>query len=225
MERTLRYCQNVIVVDDGSDDGSADTLKGLDITLLRHERNRGKGRALKTGFAEAWRRGYKAAITLDADLQHFPEDIPAFIKAHEKSPGAMIVGCRDLKAEGMPGGNTFANKFSNFWFKVQTGLNLPDTQSGFRMYPLERLGRLWWLTSRYEAELEILVSQCWKGVKIIPVPIRISYAPEGERVTHFRPARDFARISLLNVILCILAIIYGLPRRSLTAFWRRVHGE
>lgn len=215
VHRTLKFCKDVIVVDDGSTDGSSDSLKGLDTVVVRYEKNRGKGYALKTGFKEAKARGFERAITIDADGQHFPEDIPAFAAEANVHPDAMLVGSRNLRMENMPGGNTFANKFSNFWFRLQTGVNLPDTQSGFRLYQLNRIGKLHLLTSRYEAELELLVFQCWKGVQMRPVGINVYYPPEGERVTHFRPFRDFFRISVLNTVLCVFALFYGLPSRLL----------
>jgi len=215
VQRTLRYCKDVIVVDDGSTDGSSDSLSELGAVVVRYERNRGKGYALKTGFKEAKARGFERAITIDADGQHFPEDIPVFAAQAKEHPDAMLVGSRNLRMENMPGGNTFANKFSNFWFRLQTGVNLPDTQSGFRLYQLNRIGRLRFLTCRYEAELELLVFQCWKGVPMRPVGINVYYPPEGERVTHFRPFWDFFRISVLNTALCLLAIFYGLPSRLL----------
>ena len=113
----------------------------------------------------------------------------------------------------MPRGNTMANKFSNFWFTVQTGIQLNDTQTGFRLYPLKRLRWLGITTSRYEAELEMLVFAAWHGIEIVPVKVRVYYPPQGERVTHFRPWADFGRISLLNVALCFGAVVYGWPMR------------
>ncbi len=215
VQRTLRFCGDVIVVDDGSTDGSSDSLEDLGVVVVRYEKNRGKGYALKTGFKEAKARGFERAITIDADGQHYPEDIPVFASKAREHPDAILVGSRNLRMENMPGGNTFANKFSNFWFRLQTGVNLPDTQSGFRLYQLNHIGTLHFLTYRYEAELELLVFQCWKGVRMRPVGIRVYYPPEGERVTHFRPFRDFFRISVLNTVLCVLALFYGLPSRLL----------
>ena len=213
--RALKHCKDVFVVDDGSNDSPGKELEGLPVRLVRHDRNKGKGKALKTGFKAARAAGFKKAITLDGDGQHYPEDLPAFFEMAEKHPNAMLIGSRNLRMENMPGKNTFANKFSNFWFKVQTGVSLPDTQSGFRLYQLDKLGSLWYLTSRYEAELEMLVAQCWKRVEMVPVPIDVYYPPAGERVTHFRPFWDFFRISILNTILCILALLYGYPSRLL----------
>ena len=215
VQRALKFCEDVIVVDDGSTDGSSESLEKLGAVVVRYKDNRGKGYALKTGFKEAKARGFERAITIDADGQHFPEDIPVFAAQAKEDPDAMLVGSRNLQMENMPGGNTFANKFSNFWFRLQTGVNLPDTQSGFRLYQLNRIGGLHLLTYRYEAELELLVFQCWKGVRMRPVGIRVYYPPEGERVTHFRPFWDFFRISVLNTVLCILALLYGRPARML----------
>ena len=215
VQRTLKFCKDVIVVDDGSTDGSSDSLETLGVIVVRYGKNRGKGYALKTGFKEAKARGFERAITIDADGQHFPEDIPVFATEAKEHPDAMLVGSRNLRMENMPGGNTFANKFSNFWFRLQTGVNLPDTQSGFRLYQLNHIGKLHFLTYRYEAELELLVFQCWKGIRMLPVGINVYYPPEGERVTHFRPFRDFFRISVLNTVLCVLALFYGLPSRLL----------
>lgn len=204
--RALEYCEDVIMVDDGSTDGSSLELGGLPVQRIGYRKNGGKGHALKTGLLWAKTRGFKAAITLDADGQHFPEDIPLLARELEAHPGAMIVGSRNLREKNMPGKNSFANNFSNFWFHLQTGLSLPDTQSGFRLYQLGRLGSLALLTSRYESELELLVFQCWKGIEIIPVGVRVYYPPESERVSHFRPFADFARISVLNTFLCIIAL-------------------
>ena len=204
----LRQGLPVIVVDDGSTDDTAQRLEGLEIDRIRHARNQGKGRALKTGLEEARRLGYRFALTLDADGQHDPADIPALVAA--AGPRTLVIGSRNLTAEGMPAGNTFANRFSNFWFTVQTGRKLPDTQTGFRVYPLEDLPSLRLLTSRYEAELALLVFSAWKNLRIVPVPVRVYY-PE-DRVSHFRPFADFFRISVLNPVLCVLALVYGYPR-------------
>ncbi len=214
VQRTLAECSDVIVVNDGSTDNTSTILHSIDgITLVEHEKNKGKGCALKTGFRKALEMGFAYAITLDGDGQHYPEDITLFLEANRKHPGSLIVGSRDLSGITLSKGSRFANRFSNFWFWIQTGRRLEDTQTGYRLYPLKKLYGLSLLTSRYESELELLVFSSWHGVKLIPIPIRVYYPPAGERVSHFRPAADFARISVLNTVLCFLAVVYGLPLR------------
>ena len=222
VRRALASSLPVIVVNDGSTDATASLLAdaGLPVTVLAHERNRGKGVALKTGLQYARDKGFRYAITLDADGQHFPEDIPAFLAAIDRYPGALIVGSRNLAAENMPGGNTFANRFSNFWFRVQTFRRLPDTQTGYRAYPLPSLPSLRLLTARYEAELALLVFSAWKGIRLEPIPVRVWYPSAEERVSSFRPFRDFFRISVLNTVLCVLALVYGYPRLLINRLFR-----
>ena len=224
IERTKAQCEDVIVVNDGSNDGTEKILKSITgITLVEYKNNEGKGTALKRGFKKALELGFSYAITLDGDGQHYPEDIPLMLEANQKNPGAIIIGQRKLDGVDRSGGSKFANSFSNFWFCVQTLHYLPDTQTGYRLYPLHKLKGLSFLTSRYEAELELLVFASWHGVKIVPIEINVFYPSREERVSHFKPALDFTRISILNTILCVLAVIYGLPcgvwRFAKTAFY------
>lgn len=125
----------------------------------------------------------------------------------------MIIGRRLLEGVDRSKGSNFANKFSNFWFYVQTGKALEDTQTGYRLYPLHKLYGVGLLTSRYEAELELLVFASWHGVELVSIPVNVYYPPREERVSHFRPGKDFARISVLNTVLCFFAVVYGLPLR------------
>lgn len=216
LRRIALYAPHIIVVLDGCTDDTREQLEQLSdlpLTLVDYPQNRGKGHALVAGFRKAKEMGFYYALTIDSDGQHFPEDIPQFIKTLQQHPKALIIGARNLQEENMPGGNTFANRFSNFWFTVQTGIRLPDTQTGYRLYPLHLLAGTRFITSRYEAELELLVFAAWRGVELVSVPVRVYYPPAGDRVTHFRPVADFARISLLNTVLCFLAVVYGWPRR------------
>lgn len=215
VRRTLAVCPQVIVVNDGSTDDTLAVLEPLKdkIQLITYSRNRGKGHALRLGLEAARKAGYDYAVTVDSDGQHSPEEIPALVAA-AMGDNTLVVGSRNIQADGMPAGNTFANRFSNFWFRLQTGIRLPDTQTGFRIYPLHHLPCLALLTARYESELELLVFSAWRGVRLVPVGISVSYPDD--RVTHFRPFWDFFRISLLNSVLCILALVYGYPRMLIT---------
>ncbi len=219
VERVLTYCPNVIVVNDGCTDNSAEILAsfGNRITVVDYGCNRGKGYALKQGFKEAKAMGFDHVITIDSDGQHFPEDIPLFVEALEQHPCALIVGSRNLKQDNMPGKNTFANKFSNFWFRLQTWIDLPDTQTGYRLYPLKRLPRIF--SARYEAELSLLVFSAWRGTDLVPIKVNVFYPKD--RVTHFRPFWDFFRISVLNTVLCLVALVYGWPSRLIHKLFRR----
>jgi 1-acyl-sn-glycerol-3-phosphate acyltransferase len=219
VEETLAECDDVIVVNDGSTDTTASILSVIEgITLVTLPKNSGKGAALKAGFRKALDMGFAYAITLDGDGQHYPKEITKFLEANKEHPGTLIVGSRNPEGIDRSKGSNFANQFSNFWFWLQTGRRLSDTQTGYRLYPLRKLHGLCLLTSRYEAELELLVFSSWHGTDIFEIPIDVYYPPQEERVSHFRPGMDFARISILNTVLCVLAIVYGLPLR----LWRWV---
>ncbi len=221
VSRAQAFCQDVFVVLDGCTDDTMARLEALPEKprCIVIEQNRGKGNALKEGFRHAREAGFAYAITLDADGQHYPEDIPLFLEANRRNPGALIVGCREgLKAADRSKGSRFANAFSNFWFFLQTFIPLKDTQTGYRLYPLHRLPGL--IPARYEAELALLVFSAWRGVPLVSQDVRVYYPPRGERVTHFRPVADFARISVLNVFLCVLALVYGWPRTLLRWLFR-----
>ncbi len=214
VDEAKRYCHDIIVVNDGSTDDTPALLAAqTGITLISYERNRGKGYALKRGFQHALSAGFSYAITLDGDGQHYPRHINDFLRANQEHPFSLIVGQRNLDGVERTKGSTFANGFSNFWFFIQTGQRMPDTQSGYRLYPLKKLHGLSLLTDKYEAELELLVFPSWHGVELVSIPIDVYYPPKEERVSHFRAGKDFARISILNTVLCVLALIYGLPLR------------
>jgi glycosyltransferase involved in cell wall biosynthesis len=218
----LEYVANVIVVNDGSIDNTINVLSPLEeqIVILSYPKNKGKGYALKQGFNEAVRRGFAYALTIDADGQHQIEDITTFLSAMQQAPEALIVGARSFNHPNMPQGNIFANKFSNFWFTLQTADKCPDTQSGYRLYPLNKMKQMRPFTQRYEAELELLVRCAWKNISILTVPIQVHYPSKEERNSHFRPKKDFIRISLLNTLLCILAILYGYPSMIIRKIYR-----
>jgi len=212
VKAVLPYTENVIVVNDGSTDGTLHALENFpEITVVSYTKNRGKGYALKQGFQRALEMGFSHAITMDADGQHLASDIETVVQAAQKHPDALIVGARKFDNPNMPQGAIFANRFSNFWFMVQTGKRLPDTQSGFRVYPIRQIVKMPLFTNRYEAELELLVRSAWRRIPIVSQPVNVYYPPENERISHFRGGKDFLRISVLNTVLCFFAVVYGYP--------------
>jgi len=226
----LQYCEDVFVINDGSTDNTLEILHSIpNIRVISYPKNKGKGNALKTGIKTVLEAGFRYAISIDSDGQHFVDDIPLFVEKIKENPDSFIIGCRNLQQKNMPGKNTFANKFSNFWFKLETGIDLADTQCGFRLYPIKKLEKMRFLTGKYEFELEVLVRAAWKGIPLIPLQIKVYYAPEKERVSHFRPLRDFTRISFLNTFLVLIAFLWikplaffrSLTKENIKAFFRK----
>jgi len=213
LQDVLSHTPHVIVVNDGSTDHTLEVLEQFPaVQRVTYTNNRGKGIALRRGFAYARQQGYEYVITMDADGQHFASDLQAFHQRLQENGDAIIIGARNLQQENMPGKNSFANKFSNFWFYVETGMKAPDTQSGYRMYPLQQIAPIRFWCPRYEFEVEVLVRSAWKGIKIDWVPVQVYYPPAEERVSHFRPFQDFSRISVLNTVLVLITFLYIKPR-------------
>jgi glycosyltransferase involved in cell wall biosynthesis len=203
----------IIVVNDGSTDETQNILDGFaGIHSMAYFPNKGKGIALRRGFKTAVSRGYDYAISIDSDGQHFAKDIPAFLDCLQNNPGALIIGARNMDQSSVPGKSSFGHRFSNFWFRVETGIKLPDTQSGFRLYPLQRLQHMNFITRRFEFEIEVIVRAAWSGIPVTSVPVSVYYAPAGERISHFRPFADFTRISILNTLLVFISFLYIKPR-------------
>jgi glycosyltransferase involved in cell wall biosynthesis len=202
-ERALKAHGRVMVVDDGSTDGGAETLEGLNVHLVRHDRNRGKGAALMTAAAEARAMGMTHMVTLDADGQHDPSEFPRFAEGIRTKPTAILVGRRDFDRAHLPKGRRFGRWFSNFWLRVQTGQAVGDAQCGFRAYPLEVLERLKVREKGFAFENEVLAKALWAGVEVADVDVSVYYPPPGIRVSHFRMFADNLRLSLLNARLTI----------------------
>ena len=214
IDGVLNYTNNILIVNDGSTDSTSGILEEYSyLKPVFISENKGKGNALRVGFNKAIELGYEYAITIDSDGQHFPDDIAVFVNALEqnKTKNVLLIGSRNMSQEGVPKKSSFGNKFSNFWFWFETQIKLQDTQSGFRLYPLNSIKNLKLFTNKFEYEIEIIVKAAWKDVSVKNVPIKVHY-DEIERVSHFRPFKDFTRISILNTWLVFLALIWFIPR-------------
>lgn len=213
VERALAVHPDVLVIDDGSTDGGGETLQGLPVRVLRHACNLGKGQAILTAAREAQRLGMTHLATIDADGQHDPADLLNFLPLLKSAPEALVVGTRRFGAD-VPGLSRFGRSFSNFWLRVQTGVDLGDTQSGFRLYPVAVLLELPLRESGYTFENEVLVRASWAKVPLREVSISVIYP--SDRVSHFQLLRDNARASVLNARLTMRTILPW-PHHTLVA--------
>lgn len=221
LDGVLEYTDSVLVVNDGSTDSTSEILKNYPQIIQIHlPENKGKGNALAIGFKVAKEKGFKNAITIDSDGQHYPDDIPNFIEAlKSESAPVLLIGNRNMNQDGIPKKSSFGNRFSNFWFWFETGIKLQDTQSGYRLYPLDYLPEKFY-TKKFEFEIEVIVRTAWKGVKVKNIPVKVLYDMD-ERVSHFRPFRDFTRISILNTVLVTITLLYIIPRNFLRNFKKK----
>ncbi len=214
IDGVLVYTDNVIIVNDGSTDATSEILvQNPQIPQIHITKNKGKGNALRQGFNHAESLGYQYAITIDSDGQHFPEDIQTFIEAleNDENKEILLIGARNMDQLGVPKKSSFGNKFSNFWFWVETGNRLQDTQSGFRLYPLFAMKNLKLYTNKFEFEIEAIVKAAWNDIEVKNIPIQVHYEQEN-RVSHFRPFKDFTRISILNTWFVFVTFLYIKPR-------------
>ncbi len=211
----LAYTDDVIVVNDGATDNTAAILDEFQeaIHVFRHEENKGKGMALRNGFKLALAKGYDHAITIDSDGQHFASDLPSFLQELEESPDTLVIGARNMKQENVPGKSSFGNNFSNFWYWVETGIKMDDTQSGYRLYPIRKMENFRFISSLFEFEIEVIVKAAWKGITVKNIPIKIYYEPGKQRISHFRPFQDFSRVGVMHTYMVTLAVLYYIPLR------------
>ncbi|MBS1933190.1 MAG: DUF2062 domain-containing protein [Bacteroidetes bacterium] len=220
------YSQDIIVVNDGSTDNTLQILEQFSsIQKVSYEKNAGKGYALRKGFEAARNNGYVYAITIDSDGQHYAKDLPAFLNRLDTEKNSIIIGERNLNQSNVPGKSSFGNSFSSFWFRVETGIKMQDTQSGYRLYPLLPIEKIHFITRKYEFEIEVLVRAAWSGVEISSLPISVYYPPAEERVSHFRPLKDTVRISILNTCLVLIAFLYIKPRDILRHIFDKEKGK
>lgn len=214
-EAALETGLEVLVVDDGSSREVAPLLADLDVRVIRHARNRGKGRAILTAAEYAREKGKTHIATVDADGQHEPKEILKLIPEVKQDPSALVVGVRRFPEENVPGASRFGRAFSNFWLRVQTGKKLHDVQSGFRVYPAGVLNTLKTRENGYAFEVEILVRALWAGFDVREARISVHYPHPDKRVSHFDKFKDNLRISILNTRLTTRAML-PFPHRQYT---------
>lgn len=192
VERARAQVERVIVVDDGSTDATVSALDGMDVTVLRNTVNCGKGASLWRGARHAVEQGARAVITLDADGQHRPEDIPRVLAAAAKQPDTIIIASRLRHQENAPALRLFANRMANFWISWAAGYFIADSQSGFRLYPADVLDEVQVPHARQHSfvfESEILIDAAWRGIHSAAVPIDSLYF-EAARPSHYRATAD-----------------------------------
>jgi len=223
IEDVLIYTSNIIVINDGSTDETKSVLNGFpNLNVLHLPVNSGKGFALRKAIKLAHQQGFRYGITIDSDGQHMASDLPVFLNKIKEEPDSIIIGARNMIQESVPKKSSFGNKFSNFWFLFETGIKMPDTQSGFRAYPIHLLYKNHYFTRKYEFEIEIIVRAAWKNIRVVPVPIQVYYAPDSERVSHFRPFIDFTRVSILNTVLVMISLLIIRPFRFVNWVVRKI---
>lgn len=207
----------ILFINDGSKDGTKEFLKewiiGKNAAYIEHDVNQGKGIALRNGFKYLEEKGFSHAISMDSDGQHLPKDIKLFIEKIKEDPEAIWIGARNLNQNNVPMKSSFGNRFSNFWVWAQTGVKIPDSQSGFRAYPIKSVQKIDYKTQRFEFEIEVLIRNQWRDVPLKYFDIDVYYPPEEERISHFRPFKDFMRIFYLNTVLTLIALFWIFPKR------------
>lgn len=207
----------VIVCDDGSRDATAAAARAAGARVLRHPFCLGKGTALATAMSWALGEGADFVITLDADGQHRPEDIPRFLAAARKHPHHIVIGWRCHGREAQPRARRLANRFADFWISWAAAHPVADSQCGFRCYPrpvLEHLAPLWRWPRGFAFETALLIAAARAGFRTVALDIAAIYGGSGQRASHFRPVRDVARIVL---VVALFLLSRGLAPRAL---WR-----
>lgn len=200
-----QHVGHVLVVDDGSADATAERAAAAGAEVVRQPHNAGKGAALQVGLRRLAASGAQRVVTMDGDGQHLADEIPALLEASRRNPHALVIGARRVDAAEVKPIRLFGNRFANRWVEIASGVSLPDTQSGFRIYPMPETLALGARAGHFAFETEVLIRAARGGLTIVSVPVRAYYPPPAERVSHFRPFVDTVRI--IRVVLRL--ILFG----------------
>jgi len=189
-----RQLDPVVVIDDGSTDATGEVARAAGAVVLRHGTNRGKGAALKTGFAWALENGFGGVITLDADGQHLPSEIPKFLRESNAGTADLIIGGRSHLFEGMLPRRRAANRFSAWSISIASGRRITDSQSGFRFYSSNLLRSVSLHADGFDMESEVIVRAGRRGLEIVTIPIELGFV-DGVATSHYKPLLDTLRIA------------------------------
>lgn len=203
----LEHVPHVVVVDDCSADRTAEVAASAGAEVVRHTQNRGKGAALKTGLVRLSASGFSHAFSLDADGQHYPTEMPRLLAEATAFPESIVLGSRRGDDQDVAPIKRFGNEFANWWVSLAAGRQFADTQSGFRVYPIEQTLALGVRAERYEFESEILILAALRGIEVRTLEIAVYYPPPGKRLSHYQPWLDTCRI-----IFTVVPFLVGVRR-------------
>ena len=219
----LEITKDLIIINNSATDATFRILKTYtEITQIFLTKNKGNGNALRIGFKKAEVLGYDFAVTLKPDGQYYLEDIAVFVNQleFETNKNLLLIGSTNRDQKTVSSRMSFTNKLSIFLYKLQTGIQLKNTQSGFRLYPLNELNNIKFFTTKSEFEIETIVKAAWRGISVKNVPVRVSIAHQ-EKATHFKSIKGFLRISLLNTWFILIAFLYIKPRDLIREFRKK----
>ena len=198
VRKTREQIQDVIVIDDGCSDRTADVARAEGATVLRHDVNRGKGASLKSGFAYAREHEYDAVITLDADGQHLPSEIPKIIKAWQETGADLVIGGRAHLFDHMLPRRRMANRFSAWAIAKAAGTRVSDSQSGFRLYTARLIREVELRTDGFDMESEVIIRAGVRKMRIVVTPVDLGFI-DGLSTSHYRPLGDTLRIAWTGI--------------------------
>lgn len=198
VEGARKYVDEVVVIDDGSSDGTANTAREAGATCLSTEANRGKATALRIGIAHACAANFTHVITLDGDGQHLPDDIPSLLRVGQETGADLVIGARPFDRSLMPRARFYSNTIGSQWTSALVGCEVRDSQSGFRLFRLEKLCKITLRSLRYEFEMEALIKMARSGCTIAHAPIHMVY-DNGQARSKMKPIQDTVRICLWSL--------------------------